>query len=325
MAVSKPKLLSYLVKEQKLVKPLSLFAINKGDDDKIDLDENFLEVMEDKNIVLKHERVDGKELLSILDSGGSLFFYSPSDYFIYHEDDKIDLICVTNVSNTEQYHIKYLDSTAVEDYEYVSNFEDTFSDTIIKRFEGTIDIKNFIWLLCEKDPNVSLKPFDHMHFIAVSADGKKFFSFQELDKDIFSPVTVTETKQTKGKEDKIMANNVKTTAVAVAGKNKTAAIAVARMTAGKVAMEQVTKVIKPKLPMMARGYAETPLGKLVMANLFNFAITQYLPENKKAIMVADVMLEGAMLEAMSSLNIEEQLNNILDSVDVSKIAGSKEG
>jgi len=133
--------------------------------------------------------------------------------------------------------------------------------------------------------------------------------------------TETETKtEIKSQENKTM-SNVKTTTVAVMAKNKSAAVTVAKLEAGRIGIKQVSKIVTPKLPVLVRGYADTPIGRLVMANLFNFAAVQFAGQNKAALLVADAMLEGAMLEMLQSFNIEELIDDVVNKVDVSKFSG----
>lgn len=119
--------------------------------------------------------------------------------------------------------------------------------------------------------------------------------------------------------NKMASTKLATTATTVLAKNKTAAVQAAKVTTGKIAIKQVTKIISPKLPIMARGYVDTPLGRLAVANLFNFVVTQYLPNSQKASLVADAMLEGAMFDVASSLDIEGLVENVLEGIDTSKL------
>lgn len=135
-----------------------------------------------------------------------------------------------------------------------------------------------------------------------------------------SPVT---NQNSTNQEEKTM-SNVKTTVSAVTAKNKSAAATVAKIEAGRIGVKQVAKLVTPKLPMMVRGYADTEIGRLVMANLFNFVVTQYAPNNKNALLVADAMLEGAMLEALQSLNVEGMINEVISKVDLSKLTNASE-
>lgn len=123
-------------------------------------------------------------------------------------------------------------------------------------------------------------------------------------------------------ENKTM-SNVKTTATAVAAKNKSAAVTVAKLEAGRIAIKQVSRVVTPKLPMMIRGYADSEIGRLVMANLFNFAVTQFAPNNANAQVVADAMLEGAMLEMLQKFNFEEMINEVVSKVDINKLTSAE--
>lgn len=101
--------------------------------------------------------------------------------------------------------------------------------------------------------------------------------------------------------------------------NKTAAISAARITGGKIAIKNITKLIAPKLPIMVRGYADTSVGQLVIANLFKFAIENYAPQNKNAVLVADAMLEGAMINVLEGFNIEEMIESVLKGVNLESL------
>lgn len=120
----------------------------------------------------------------------------------------------------------------------------------------------------------------------------------------------------------IMATTPATTskATAIINKNKAAAITAARIEAGSIAVNRITNMIKPKLPMMMRGYAETPVARVVVANLFSLAVQQYAADNKKAQLVADAMMEGAMLEMVKSFNIDALLGEVLKGVDFTKLS-----
>lgn len=304
--------------------------INSGDGQDF---EHFEGLIEDvANSVPSHTELKGSDVKSLMESEAVLIFHGSVEYIadVKSESDSSDIWQVDTISvrtyagkDGLECLVETFNLSEDEGSEIVGCFEVPFKD--LSGLEEINGIGNILQHINKSDKTIKTTKSVGFEFIAVSSDAKYFYSQSVPRRVFFTEDTEWEgfTNSNKGKEDKDMTNktSAKATAVAVVGKNKAAAISVARMTAGKVAMDQVTKLIKPKLPMMARSYAETPLGKLVMANLFNFAISQYLPDSEKANLVADVMLEGAMLEAMSSLNIEEQLNSILESVDVSKITG----
>lgn len=111
----------------------------------------------------------------------------------------------------------------------------------------------------------------------------------------------------------------KVTITETLSKNKAAAITAGKIEAGRIAIKQVSKVVTPKLPMMMRGYADTAIGRVVMANLFNFAVQQFASDNKTAQLVSDAMLEGAMLEMLQSFNVQEMIEGVVDKVDIRKL------
>lgn len=106
--------------------------------------------------------------------------------------------------------------------------------------------------------------------------------------------------------------------------NKSAAVSVAKIEAGRIAVKQAVKMIKPAVPVMARGYLETALGELIVANLFKFAVDNFAANNDKAALVADAMLQGAMLGTIQSLNVEQLINEVLGKVDLSKFTESSD-
>jgi len=50
--------------------------------------------------------------------------------------------------------------------------------------------------------------------------------------------------------------------------------------AGRLANKQLTKVLSKRLPMMVRGYADTPVGRLVTANIAVMALAHFRPEDR---------------------------------------------
>jgi hypothetical protein len=101
--------------------------------------------------------------------------------------------------------------------------------------------------------------------------------------------------------------------------NKEAVITAGKLVAGKAINKKLIKLIKPKLPMFMKGYADSPFAALVSANLVGIAIKHYAPNNTKAIQVADLMLEAAALEAIESFNIEDLIDKLLKDVKLPKI------
>lgn len=95
--------------------------------------------------------------------------------------------------------------------------------------------------------------------------------------------------------------------------NKTIAVTGAYMEAGRVANNQVAKLVAAKAPMMVRGYVDTPMGKVVLANLTMMAVDQFRPNDAKLKKVANAMGAVAYQELIQTLDIEGMLNELTSS------------
>lgn len=112
-----------------------------------------------------------------------------------------------------------------------------------------------------------------------------------------------ETKMSKAKE--------------LVGQNKDALTSAARVQAGKILNKQAMAAIHAQLPTMAK--ALIPADKLDMAaplaaNAVAFAVKQYLPDNKKANMVVDMMVEAAAFQLVESFNLEKLVEDMISKV-----------
>jgi len=97
-------------------------------------------------------------------------------------------------------------------------------------------------------------------------------------------------------------------------KNKESVVNAAKIVLGKNAIKTLQKTIRPKLPMIVRGYSEHPLFGIVLANAFNYAIQAKLPDNEKAMMVADAMMDASMLMAAEEFDFEGIVQDFIDSL-----------
>ena len=94
--------------------------------------------------------------------------------------------------------------------------------------------------------------------------------------------------------------------------NKTSATSAAYMEAGHIANKQLGKVMSKQLPMMARGYADTPLGHLIMANLAVLAIDHFRPDQRQLRRLAQAMQVQAYQELLQKLDIDGMIDDLLD-------------
>ena len=98
--------------------------------------------------------------------------------------------------------------------------------------------------------------------------------------------------------------------------NKEAAKVAARLTAGNILNDRAVKIITPKLPLVAKGYAQTEVGKAVIANVVAGAIIHFAPTNDKAVMASQAMVHSAMANLVGSFNIEEMVNDFIDGINL---------
>lgn len=132
----------------------------------------------------------------------------------------------------------------------------------------------------------------------------------------FDGVTVTPlggtNQPTIKSEKKSMAKAIKETAMVTLDQNKQAAIIAGKMEAGRILTKQVLKQIKPHIPMFVRGYLDTPLAPVVVANLV--AAVGNHTQNKRVQQVSELMLLAAADATVQSFNLDKIIDDVLAGV-----------
>ena len=118
--------------------------------------------------------------------------------------------------------------------------------------------------------------------------------------------------------------NIMSKVSSIVAANKSAVVNAAKLEAGKIALTQITKVAAKKAPFMIKGYIDTPIGRVVIANLLSVAVDQYAPTNAKAKAVAGAAMEAAMLEMVQSFNIAEMIDEMVKGIDISTFTQNSE-
>ncbi|QEQ93478.1 hypothetical protein HWC65_gp049 [Salmonella phage 2-3] len=118
--------------------------------------------------------------------------------------------------------------------------------------------------------------------------------------------------------------NIMSKVSSIVAANKSAVVNAAKLEAGKIALTQITKVAAKKAPFMVKGYIDTPIGRVVIANLLSVAVDQYAPTNQKAKAVAGAAMEAAMLEMVQSFNIAEMIDEMVKGIDISTFTTNTE-
>lgn len=118
----------------------------------------------------------------------------------------------------------------------------------------------------------------------------------------------TELTLTKGKP---MPKTLKDNAVELVQENKAAAFTAAEIKAGQIINKQAISLIKPKLPMMVRGYADSPVASVVLANVVALGLKHYAAGNKKLEKISELMIAGAAFDSIDALNIDGIVNDFI--------------
>lgn len=95
--------------------------------------------------------------------------------------------------------------------------------------------------------------------------------------------------------------------------NKAVAVNAAYMEAGRIANNQVTKLVAAKAPLKVKGYIDTPVGKVILANLTAMAVEQFRPTDVKLKKVSVAMMTQAYQELILTVDIEGMLNELTSS------------
>lgn len=106
--------------------------------------------------------------------------------------------------------------------------------------------------------------------------------------------------------------------------NKNAAILAAQLEAGRLANKHATKLISGKLPLMVKGYADTPLARLAFANAIKFAVDNYggkFGNHKElAAQVSEAMVVSAYSEIIANFDIDSMIEQFLEGKEMKKIS-----
>ena len=101
--------------------------------------------------------------------------------------------------------------------------------------------------------------------------------------------------------------------------NVEAAKVSAKQEIGGLINDRLIGYVTPKLPMMIRGYADTAIGKAVMANLFAITAVKYFGGNEKVAMAAEAAVYAATQDLVREIDLRGMVNDLLDGIDLSEL------
>lgn len=103
--------------------------------------------------------------------------------------------------------------------------------------------------------------------------------------------------------------------------NKELAKSAAYIEAGRIVNNKLAQLIGPKLPILVRGYASEPLGKLVLANLLLIGVQKFKPDHIALTKLAYAGVTSAYGEVFQSFDIEGLIDGFLSDSSISKAMG----
>lgn len=95
-------------------------------------------------------------------------------------------------------------------------------------------------------------------------------------------------------------------------RNAQLATSAAVLEAGRIANKQASKLIAGQLPLMARGYADTSVGRLVIANLAGIALDHFRPDDQKLRALTNAMMIQSYQELIQTLDVDGFIEKLLD-------------
>lgn len=104
-------------------------------------------------------------------------------------------------------------------------------------------------------------------------------------------------------------SKLKSTAVTTLDQNKEAAIIASKMEAGRILNKQVLKQLKSHVPVLLRGYLDTPLAPVILANAT--ALLGNHTGNAKVQKISELMLLAAADVTVQSFNLDKIIDDAL--------------
>ena len=134
------------------------------------------------------------------------------------------------------------------------------------------------------------------------------YTDEETFKKYAAMVTTTSSELTQLKKETFM-SKLKSTAVTTIEQNKEAALVAAKMEAGRVLNKQIIKQLKPHVPLLLRGYLDTPLAPVILANAT--ALLGNHTGNAKVQKISELMLLAAADTTVQSFNLDKIIDDAL--------------
>lgn len=125
---------------------------------------------------------------------------------------------------------------------------------------------------------------------------------------------VEESPQNQKTDEENTMSRAKKTGAKVLGAQKESATLLAKLAVGDAANIALKNAIQPKLPESIAPHLDTAYGSIVLASVAIAAVNQFAPDNDKAAIVSQAMLDNAYIELGKAINLDGIIESIVGSV-----------
>lgn len=105
---------------------------------------------------------------------------------------------------------------------------------------------------------------------------------------------------------------------AIIEQNVTLGTSAAFLEAGRIANNQLSGIASKKLPIMVRAYADTALGRLILANIALMARDHFRPNDERLGKLANAMAVSAYQEVLQHFDIEQMIDDMLSNSTIKR-------
>jgi len=113
--------------------------------------------------------------------------------------------------------------------------------------------------------------------------------------------------------------NIMTKSVnAVIEQNISLGTSAAFLEAGRIANNQLSQIASKKLPIMVRAYADTALGRLLLANVALMARDHFRPNDERLAKLVNAMTVSAYQEVLQTFDIEAMIEDLISNKTIVK-------
>ena len=258
--------------------------------------------------------------------GAAVVIFHDDQYLV--DNQMIDLV-VSTTTDTYLYKASegkqafkrycYHDSTLKEFTDVRAWLKNVFDDLDLPMARLSSEMMIFV---LDKDGTILL-PCTDVDFMPGPGERTGNYRYDGELEEVAPAVTENVVNPNNFETGALQMNTIKSTATAIVAANKNAAVNAAKLEAGSIVLKKVSGIAASKAPFMIRAYVDTAVGRVVIANLLNFAVSQYAPGNRKAVIAADAAMQAAMLELVQSFNVGEMLDEVLKGVNLSSLIESE--